>query len=557
MLLNLLIKKFAIIEDIEINFKPGFTVVTGETGSGKSIIINAINILVGERASIDYIKTGCEKAYLQATFLVQNNKKLKDFIDENDIILEDEKLIITRVISRDGNSSIKVNGIITPLQIIKKLGELLIDIHNQHENTYLLNSSNHIHLVDNYGKINTSKFKALYSEYKALKEEYEIITNASEMNEKLAIYEYQLSELEKANIMPGEEEELKAKKLEITNFEKIYNSLTNIRSKLLETGGTLELLNEVMKNFQKISSYNETYQNKLNVVTDSYYSLCDIAEEVSHELNRLSFDENTINEIQEERLYLIQNLKRKYNLSTDDFSAVLDDLKTKIEQIKNREEIIEKLKLDLSKKYEELKEEALILSAKRKEIALELTEKIVSILKKLYMEKVALKIDIISEQNNNEYVFNENGIDKIEFLIRTNTGEDLKPLKKIASGGELSRIMLALKSIFATTQEINTIIFDEIDTGVSGKVANALGMVMKDLSNNIQVITITHLPQIVSFADEHLKIIKEQTENGTNTIIKVLNYEERIYEIANIISGNNINSEALDYAKELLRENSK
>ncbi len=556
MLLNLLIKNFAIIDDIEINFKPGFTVVTGETGSGKSIIINAINILVGERASIDYIKTGCEKAYLQATFLVQNNKKLKDFIDENDIILEDEKLIITRVISRDGNSSIKVNGIITPLQIIKKLGELLIDIHNQHENTYLLNSSNHIHLVDNYGKINTSKFKALYSEYKALKEEYEIITNASEMNEKLAIYEYQLSELEKANIMPGEEEELKAKKLEITNFEKIYNSLTNIRSKLLETGGTLELLNEVMKNFQKISSYNETYQNKLNVVTDSYYSLCDIAEEVSHELNRLSFDENTINEI-EERLYLIQNLKRKYNLSTDDFSAVLDDLKTKIEQIKNREEIIEKLKLDLSKKYEELKEEALILSAKRKEIALELTEKIVSILKKLYMEKVALKIDIISEQNNNEYVFNENGIDKIEFLIRTNTGEDLKPLKKIASGGELSRIMLALKSIFATTQEINTIIFDEIDTGVSGKVANALGMVMKDLSNNIQVITITHLPQIVSFADEHLKIIKEQTENGTNTIIKVLNYEERIYEIANIISGNNINSEALDYAKELLRENSK
>ncbi|HHX93799.1 MAG TPA: DNA repair protein RecN [Tenericutes bacterium] len=556
MLLNLLIKNFAIIDDIEINFKPGFTVVTGETGSGKSIIINAINILVGERASIDYIKTGCEKAYLQATFLVQNNKKLKDFIDENDIILEDEKLIITRVISRDGNSSIKVNGIITPLQIIKKLGELLIDIHNQHENTYLLNSSNHIHLVDNYGKINTSKFKALYSEYKALKEEYEIITNASEMNEKLAIYEYQLSELEKANIMPGEEEELKAKKLEITNFEKIYNSLTNIRSKLLETGGTLELLNEVMKNFQKISSYNETYQNKLNVVTDSYYSLCDIAEEVSHELNRLSFDENTINEI-EERLYLIQNLKRKYNLSTDDFSAVLDDLKTKIEQIKNREEIIEKLKLDLSKKYEELKEEALILSAKRKEIALELTEKIVSILIKLYMEKVALKIDIISEQNNNEYVFNENGIDKIEFLIRTNTGEDLKPLKKIASGGELSRIMLALKSIFATTQEINTIIFDEIDTGVSGKVANALGMVMKDLSNNIQVITITHLPQIVSFADEHLKIIKEQTENGTNTIIKVLNYEERIYEIANIISGNNINSEALDYAKELLRENSK
>lgn len=556
MLLNLLIKNFAIIDDIEINFKPGFTVVTGETGSGKSIIINAINILVGERASIDYIKTGCEKAYLQATFLVQNNKKLKDFIDENDIILEDEKLIITRVISRDGNSSIKVNGIITPLQIIKKLGELLIDIHNQHENTYLLNSSNHIHLVDNYGKINTSKFKALYSEYKALKEEYEIITNASEMNEKLAIYEYQLSELEKANIMPGEEEELKAKKLEITNFEKIYNSLTNIRSKLLETGGTLELLNEVMKNFQKISSYNETYQNKLNVVTDSYYSLCDIAEEVSHELNRLSFDENTINEI-EGRLYLIQNLKRKYNLSTDDFSAVLDDLKTKIEQIKNREEIIEKLKLDLSKKYEELKEEALILSAKRKEIALELTEKIVSILKKLYMEKVALKIDIISEQNNNEYVFNENGIDKIEFLIRTNTGEDLKPLKKIASGGELSRIMLALKSIFATTQEINTIIFDEIDTGVSGKVANALGMVMKDLSNNIQVITITHLPQIVSFADEHLKIIKEQTENGTNTIIKVLNYEERIYEIANIISGNNINSEALDYAKELLRENSK
>ena len=318
MLLNLLIKNFAIIDDIEINFKPGFTVVTGETGSGKSIIINAINILVGERASIDYIKTGCEKAYLQATFLVQNNKKLKDFIDENDIILEDEKLIITRVISRDGNSSIKVNGIITPLQIIKKLGELLIDIHNQHENTYLLNSSNHIHLVDNYGEINTSKFKALYSEYKALKEEYEIITNASEMNEKLAIYEYQLSELEKANIMPGEEEELKAKKLEITNFEKIYNSLTNIRSKLLETGGTLELLNEVMKNFQKISSYNETYQNKLNVVTDSYYSLCDIAEEVSHELNRLSFDENTINEI-EERLYLIQNLKRKYNLSTDDF----------------------------------------------------------------------------------------------------------------------------------------------------------------------------------------------------------------------------------------------
>ena len=541
MLKSLNIKNYAIIDELNIDFNSGFNVFTGETGAGKSIIVGALTFLIRGKADTSIIKTGKDKAIIEGIFEIEDY--MKESLSEADIDFEDD-LIVRRVISKDGHNTIKVNGVTVTLNYLTDLLSEHIDIHSQKDSQYLLNKKNHLYLLDrycsNYDLLEEYKIK--YDKYITLLNEYNDLLNNTYNDSELEYFKFDLKELEDANLDVEEEKSLAEKEKRYKSPEKYISVLSNSIGLFDSDNGIKQNLKMLIKELNiDDNDISETRDNIENL----YYSLDDEVSKLRSILSTFADDDLDIDKI-EERLYIYSKLKRKHNTDVQGLINELNSLKEKIAFFENKDVVLNEKK----KNVDIAKNDALIIATKLHEIraskAKELENEIVKQTEDLMLNNVKFSIEI------KEIELNSNGIDNIEFFVSLNKGEELKPLKDVASGGEISRLMLALKTIFTSLSDCSLAIFDEIDTGVSGKVGLAMGQKMKSISKNTQVLSITHLASVAACADSHYYIYKEDDNETSATHIKKLNDEEIIREIANI-SSTDTSDKALAAAKELYK----
>lgn len=539
MLKRLSIKNYAIIKDISIEFSKGYNVFTGETGAGKSIIVGALSCLVGQRADSSVVKTGSDKSIIEGIFEI--NDKYATMLTDASIDFDDE-LIVRRVISKDGKNSIYVNDNSVTLNFLNKLFKDDIDIHSQKENFYLLNASNHLRLLDIYAEDRDmlEEYHEQYNVYEKRKKEFDSFLEEDFNLRDLDYFKYSLEEINNANLSLQEEEDLLNREKYYKNFKKDMERVKMALSLYNDDRGVKDLLYELRKSIAD----NELLKSSYNVINDLYYSLEDEMNNISNTFESFDLSEEEINHI-EERLYEINRLKRKYQTDIKGILELKEELIVKINKFEDRENYIQKETEIIEKLKENALKKAIDLSKRRKEKALKLEEDVVKELHDLLLPNVQFKIDL--KDKNMSF----DGIDDVEFMISLNAGEGLKTLNKVASGGEISRVMLGLKTIFTRLNNTSLVVFDEIDNGVSGKVAFTVGKKMHDIAKDTMVIAITHLAPVAAFADNHLYIYKSDSDGITSTIIKKLNGEEIISELA-MISSSIINEQTKTAAQELL-----
>ena len=548
MLTSLKIENVAIIESAAIEFGCGLNVLTGETGAGKSIVIDSINAILGERTSRDIIRTGAQSAKVYAVF-EDVNAKVRNFLDENGIDCEDGVLIINRTLSREGKNVCRLNGAPVTVSMLREIGSELIDIHGQHDNQALLSPEKHCGFVDSFA--GNAEIIADYREkYGRLCEVRnklkKLTTDESSKSQRIDFLTYQIDELEKAEITPGERDELKARKTLINNSQKVIESLNVAYEALKADGAGIDMITDAESEISDASAYMEALGEASEKITDIRYELEDIAETVRDAMSEVDFDQSELEEI-DERLDLLYRLSKKYGNTEEEMLEYLEKAKTELDNIAFSEEKVKELQKQEKEALAETKAAAKKLTESRKAAGEKLSEAICSELEFLDMPNVrfVVKCDDIG--------LTENGKDEIEFLISANVGEEPKPLAKIASGGELSRIMLAIKNVLAETDGVDTMIFDEIDTGVSGRAAQKIAMKLRSASKGRQVICVTHLAQIAAQGDVHLYISKSVSDGKTYTNIKSLIEEDRVAEIARIMGGMEITKLQLESAREMLR----
>jgi DNA repair protein RecN (Recombination protein N) len=566
LLAELSIKNFAIIENLTISFEKGLTVLTGETGAGKSMIIDAIHLLVGGRGSSEFVRFGENRAEIEGLFILDDeNHPCYEKALEYGIDLSDGMVVLRRDISANGKSICRINGKLVTISILREIGQTLVDIHGQHEHQELMNPERHLTLLDQFGgnKIQSAlaEYQTVYEKYEALKKQVKKLTeNEQEIAHRLDLIQFQLNEIESANLSPKEDEELYEEKVKISNFEKIYQGLNNCYQALHGEQRGLDWLAVAMDQLEDLSSIDDSLKDIFETVSNSYYILEDISYKLRDKIDQMEYDPQRLDFI-ETRLNEINQLKRKYGRTVEEILQYAAKIEEEIETIQNRDSHLHKLRNELHSIIEDLLVEAKNLSNIRKSLAKILEEKIHQELKELYMDKTVFQVQFSKREGHLDdpilegmpVKFHKDGIDLVEFFISTNPGEPLKPLAKIASGGELSRIMLALKSIFSQHQGVTSIIFDEVDTGVSGRVAQAIAEKIYQVSINSQVLCITHLPQVAAMADTHLLISKEIIDGRTKTSVKALNENEKIKEIGRMLSGVEITDLTKEHAKELLQ----
>ena len=557
MLVELHIHDFAIIEDISLDFQKGMTVLTGETGAGKSIIIDALGLLAGGRGSADFVRHGTKKCVLEGHFTMPKVEGFKDVLEEESIDYDHNLIVIQREIYQNGRNVCRVNGSLVTIAHLKKIGAFLIDIHGQNEHQELMHSENHIELLDyfDYGTIQELKtdYEMTYQDYRETRKKFlEWQDREQELAQKIDILRFQTDEIAEANLVVGEEEELEEEERRLANFQTITQALTISYQVIQENEpGALELLGRAMDEMRSIEDLDDDLKEISEITTNTFYQLQELASEIYHVLDEQEYDENRLNEIAG-RLNTIQQLKRKYGNSIEEILSFYAISIDELEEIEQRE----LSKDELAGKIEELEDNLLIkgkrLSDARRKAAQKLESGIHEQLQELYMNKVDFLVHFEKELDDLKVAdANAIGLDQVEFYISTNPGEPRKPLTKIASGGELSRMMLAMKTIFTKAQGMTSIIFDEIDTGVSGRVAQAIAEKIYSISLHSQVLCITHLPQVAATADNHLYVKKELSDSRTSTSARLLLEEERIEEIARMLSGSEITNPALDAAREL------
>lgn len=548
MIQQLVIKNFTIIDDLSLEFYDNFNVLTGETGAGKSIIIDALGLLLGDRANSSLVRKGAKKAFIEGIFSL--NKSLKKKIE---LILDeeiDDTLILSKDIYDDGRSMSKINGRSSTINIVKQIAQQMIDIHSQHDNQYLLNSKFYMTLLESFGDtfFNDIKEKYIieYKEYLEKNKKYEDILNSHFSEDEIDFIRFQVKELEDLNLQENEIEDLEAEQKRINSFEKIANNANTAIDALDGDNGALNSLFFAKKAIESLSGYSD-FEGFIEPINDIYYRCQDITENIKNTFNSLAFDENRLEEVQN-RLYQINKFKRKYGNDYESIQNALIDLQEKLSIYEEHEKLLTKYLKEKDLAYSKAMSYAKELSIKRKELARLLENKIILQLKDLYLENAKFSIEF-----KTSITLNHEGFDKIDFLISMNPGQPLQSLSKVASGGEISRLMLGLKVLFSKHFGIDTVIFDEVDTGVSGKVARAVGQKMKELSKDIQIISITHLPQVASLANNHFHVSKVAQNDSTKTIVTKLNKEQQIQEIAKLLSGDKITNSALENAKELIK----
>lgn len=552
MLQELSIKDFAIIDEIQISFQPKMTVLTGETGAGKSIIIDALGLLAGGRGSTEFIRKGEKKAVIQGLFTLPREANTYNILEEYGIDSEDGQIILQRDLYRGGRNICRINGMMVNLATLRKVGETLIDIHGQNEHQELMKPENHIDLLDEYDKKTSelrNQYQVVYQNYRKLK----LSMKKKEADEKawaqrLDMLNFQVKEIGEAGLKINEEDELVEEKNKLDNFQAIHDALE--LSYQILSGEKIDVvgnLGNAMNELSDVSDLSENLQEINTKISDAFYSLEDVARDISDELDSMEWNGERLNEI-EERLELIHQLKRKYGDTIEDILHYHIRIVKELREMENAEQNSEKQERQLSEALEKVKELAIKLSKQREKSAKKLEKMIHEQLSALYMDKAVFEVKFL----NNSKLYSK-GIDKVEFYIQTNPGEEMGPLAKIASGGELSRIMLALKTIFSQKMGVTSIIFDEVDTGVSGRVAQAIAEKISQISNNSQVLCITHLPQVAAIADNHYYISKSVNDGRTETSLEELDEKQKIREIARMLSGSEITELTLKHAEELIK----
>lgn len=555
MLLQLNINNFALIDELSINFQQGFNVLTGETGTGKSILIDAISFVLGGKFNKGIIRNGEERAYVEGVFAIENEKTF-EILKELNIPYDDNLVIINREIFSGGRSIIKVNNSTIILSKLKQIGASLLDIHGQHENISLLNQSVHINYLDNFGEKNLKEkllqFREEYTKYIEIDDKILSIENKSQEKEKLVDFlDFQIKEIEKAKLRIGEYEELEENYKVLSNAETI-NKVLNSSYNVLYNGDATDnsvssTLLHCIKELRTVEKHSKKIEEISNGLQELYYTLEEAIRDIGSIKDEIVYDAAELDYINS-RIYQIDSLKRKYGESVEDILSYKNKLAVDLDEIQDSINIIEKLKREKILIFEKLKVIGNELYLIRKDIGIRLTELIQEELNYIGLEKSRIEIDIVNDESN----FNRRGFDKVTFMIATNPGEPMMPLEKIVSGGELSRIMLAIKTVFIHKDNIPSVIFDEVDTGISGRVAVSVAEKMYTISTTHQVFCVTHLPQIAVMSDAHFIVTKEVINEKTYSKIRKLEYEEKVKELARMTGGSEVSELTIKHSREMV-----
>ncbi|WP_342551785.1 DNA repair protein RecN [Paenibacillus sp. FSL R7-0652] len=564
MLVTLSIRNLAVVEEVDVVFHPGFHVLSGETGAGKSIIIDALGLIAGGRSSADLIRYGCDKAEMEALFEMEPSHPVWSTLEQLGIHCEpEEHLVIRRELNIQGKSTSRINGQLVNLTMLREVGEKLINIHGQHEHQSLLRAESHLGLLDTYGSEFIGPVKARYQEryskFIAAEKELRALQESSQRAYQLLdMYRFQLEEIAAASLARGEDELLGEERVKLSHSEKMMDSVAGAYE-LLNGQRGLEAVSIALSRIEDISGYDSKgLQPIVEQLQSAFYQLEDAAFQLRDYRERIEFNPGRLEEV-EQRLNLISGLKRKYGDSVEHILNYYEQISHETDQLENKDERLEKLRSERDKLLLLVMESAEELSRVRKQCAEELAAQVESELKDLQMERTSLRVQIVPaedpkgiEWNGRRIRFSRQGADNAEFLISPNPGEPLRPLGKIASGGELSRIMLAMKSIFARHDRIPVLIFDEVDTGVSGRAAQSIAEKLHRLSSTCQVFSITHLPQVACMADHQYLIEKHVYDGRTMTQVESLSEQGRVKELARMLGGVEITEKTLHHAQEML-----
>lgn len=551
MLLEISIKNFAIIESISLNFEKGMTVLTGETGAGKSIIIDAMNMMLGARATTDVIRHGAAKAEIEGLFSIENSRALQEIFEEQGIELGDE-IIIRREILQNGRSVSRVNGQMVNLSVLRSIGQHLVDIHGQHDQEELMRPQLHIQMLDEFGNEDFLELKQGYQDnfdaYRLMRKQLlEIKKNQEEHKARIEMLEFQMSEIESAALQPAEDLKLTQERDKLLNYKNIADTLTNAYTMLdNEEFSSLTNVRSAMNDMESLEEYDPEYREISTYLSESYYVLEDVTKRLEDIIEDLDFDGNRLMQI-ESRLDLIHAITRKYGGSVDDVLLYLAKITEEYNLLTGNNLSSEDMEAELKKLEVSLVDLAGQLSSARHKLAQQLENEIQQELKDLYMDKARFQVQFTKGK------FSREGNEAVEFYISTNPGEDFKPLVKVASGGELSRLMLAIKSAFSRREGKTSIVFDEVDTGVSGRVAQAIAQKIYKIGQHGQVLAISHLPQVIAIADYQFFIEKISDTHSTVSTVRLLTFEERIQEVAKMLAGDDVTEAALSQARELLK----
>ncbi len=544
------IENIAVIEKCNIDFNEGFNCLTGETGAGKSIIIDSINAVTGQRTSKDLVRTGCDKAFVSAVFEDISNEVIAKLC-EYGINAEDNSVILSRSITADGRNTCKINGITVNVSVLREIGEILVNIHGQHDNQALLNPDTHCGFVDSFGGYANilSDYRDCYSKLREVRKKLKSLnTDENEKLRRIDLLKYQINEIEASNITVGELQGLLERRELVRNSEKVRISLSMCLSLLSgddNISGVETMIAQSLQEFSSVSKLLQGYEKTLERFDFAVSEISDISAEIRALNDSFDFDLNELDNL-EQRIDLIKSLSRKYGGDETSVLQYLDNAKAELENITSSDELILELEKQSDALEDSLIEKGERLTAARTKTADEFSNKICDVLRYLEMPNVVFSVKIEPK------IYSADGCDRVEFLISANKGQEAKPLSKIASGGELSRTMLAIKSVMADFDNCDTLIFDEIDSGISGKAADKVGRQLKQLSKLRQVLCVTHLAQIAAASDGHYQIMKSTTESNTFTQVLPLEGDLRIKEIARIMSGANMTENLYNSAKELI-----
>ena len=554
MLQELIIQDFAIIKNIDIQFSEGLTALTGETGAGKSIIMDALGLLVGGRGFSEYVRTGAQKAVIQGLFTVtaEQQKVLSEFCQNHGVDWDGHTLIIQRELQANGRNVCRINTHLVPVTVLKQIGKYLVDLSGQNQSQSLLDASTHIDFLDAFDQKQIAPlltaYQTEYRRYQQLKRQLDNVQNNQQQRaQQLDMLQFQIQEIQTANLQANEEEKLLEEQKRLSNFEKINTNLQTAYAALAQGNtGIVEQLGTAAKAMQDIDEYEVEYNQIAQEMTNAYYDLQDSQERIRQQLELQDYNPKRLDEI-EQRLQLIQDLEKKYGNSID---AVLDfgqQAQEKLQRSQTEQQDPQQLQTELDQQTHILQQKAQLLQQRRQKAAQQLVQEIEQQLKSMYMPKTVFTVHFQHCQ------YNLKGDQTIEFYLQTNPGENAKPLAKIASGGELARIMLAIKTVLSRYQTVATLVFDEIDTGVSGRVAQAIGEKMAQIAQHVQVLCITHLPQVAAISDQQYLVEKQSQKQQTNTVITALSPEKRVEVIAQMLEGAKVTTITRQHAAELLQ----
>lgn len=549
MLLELYIENFVLIDQLTIPFESGLNILTGETGAGKSILLGALDLILGGKFNKELLKNKEQKSVIQGTFEI--GKASESLLEEHGIDTDDDLVMISREMHGSGRSVLRINGRMVPRSIIALLGDVLMDIHGQHEHQSLLSSASHIKTLDMYADSDVAELlisvKSAYDKTKTIEAELsEIDLSPEEVQRELELVKYQLDEIEKAQLKSDEDEEVEGRLEYLKNFEQIHKVMHNTYESLSSDEGIYNQLTLILRDVSSVEKFDSNIESIRKSLEDVFYNLEGISGEIRGFTDNVEYMPEELAEI-EERLNVINDLKRKYGQHIEDVLEFANTLKQRLEELENHTERVERLKSELDKEKAHFDEIANELSSIRQRAAAGFDEQIMREIHALNMKDAHFKTTFETSE-----VRRQDGLDRVEFMISTNPGQPLRPLKKVVSGGELSRIMLSIKLILGKLDGIPSLVFDEVDTGISGKTASVVGEKLQKIATTHQVICVTHLPQIAVMADHHLFIEKQTQASDTVSSVRPLSYEERVDEIGRLIGGDTITETTRVHAVELL-----